>query len=397
MKVINKGKVVIKCWCNTPESGAIDQALNLSNHPVVFHHIALMPDVHQGMGMPIGGVVALKNAVSCNMVGADIACGMLAWKTNFQKDELDAETLLNLIKNIKRRIPMGNRHQTTDRWRKESEALISKYSQTCTLKNYARNKHIEISHVYTNLGTLGGGNHFLEVLYDEELTVWVIIHSGSRHIGKMIGEDGHKLAVKLNEQWHTQLPHKDLAFLPADSPEGKSYINDMEFCTEFSFQNRVCMMADVELAFNDVVPSKKVEFLEKHNIHHNFASLENHFGQNVWVHRKGATRVREGEIGIVPGSMGTSSYIVVGKKGNEDSFCSCSHGAGRSMSRSAASAKFTEEEFKDSMQGIVSVDVDRDHIDESPMAYKNIDVVMAEEADLIDIVHTLKPMANCKG
>lgn len=395
MLVVNKGKVPIKSWCQYPESGAIDQAVNLANHPAVFKHVALMPDTHQGNGMPIGGVVAFENAICPNAVGVDIACGMYASKLDLKKHQLNKTILKDIIVQIKRDIPMGFNHQSTDKWKKEAEVLIDAYKKICSDKRTVPDKNMEVSNVYSQLGTLGGGNHFVEIQYDENDDVWFMIHSGSRNIGKQVCDKYDKIAIELCAKWKTQLPAKDLAFIPVDTQEGHDYLNNMFFCTDFSFKNRECMGKDIVYAFNRIL-KKDLAVLETINIHHNYVSLEHHFGKNVWVHRKGATSAKDGQLGIIPGSMGDISVITKGK-GNPESFMSCSHGAGRKMSRSKAKANISLDDFKIVMDGIVSLDIDKEHLDESPMSYKDIKVCLAEQTDLIDIVHTLNPMANCKG
>ena len=407
MIYIDKGNVVVKSWCNSLEESTVGQVVNVANHPEIFHHVVLCPDAHMGMGMPIGCVAALNHAVSPNMVGSDIACGMLAWKTVFKKTDLDRNALMLLLTIIKSRVPMGSieekdgvwsaakGHQHDDRWMKEATRLFNDYVIDCEKNSLAIHDRVTIKEIASNLGTLGAGNHYIEIQHDEEDCVWVMIHSGSRFLGGTIGGTAHETALALNEKWHSQISHRDLAFLPIDSEEGQTYLNDVKFCVEFSFQNRLCMMSDIKDAF-DEVSGKKTEEVEMHNIHHNFVAIEHHFGKNVWVHRKGATRVREGEVGIIPGSMGSASHIVCGK-GNPESFCSCSHGAGRAMSRNAANRRFSLEEFREKMRDVVSLDVDDKHIDESPMAYKSIETVMSEQKDLVDVVHTLRPLANCKG
>ena len=221
-----------------------------------------------------------------------------------------------------------------------------------------------------------------------------MIHSGSRNIGKIIGEEYNKIALEMNEKAGEKLPDKSLAFLPVDSIEGKTYLAALNFCVKFSFLNRDLMLQEIARCVKKTLG--KFEVLEKINIHHNYAALEEHFGKNVWVHRKGATLATKDTTGIIPGSMGSSSYIVKGL-GNPDSFNSCSHGAGRRMSRSQAKKTFDLEKFQRSMKGIVSQDIDKAHIDESPMSYKDIDEVMNQQTDLVEIVHTLSPLANMKG
>lgn len=392
MKVFTSRKFPVKSWCNEPEAGAIAQALDLASHPCVFKHVALMPDTHQGYGMPIGGVAAMEGAISPNCVGVDIACGMMACKTNIKASSLDAQKLKDIVHSIKRSIPMGMRHQNSGvKYRDFAAKIYAGYDKSKSLAEGV----ITEEAIAEQLGTLGSGNHFIELQSDEDGDVWIMIHSGSRNIGKRICDVYNKIALGLCGKWHSAIPNKDLAFLPVDSSEGKAYLNDMNLCMEFSFENRRCMLVEILSQMNHYV-GEEVYSVEVINIHHNYAAIEHHFGRDVWVHRKGATRARLGELGIIPGSMGSASYIVRGL-GNEQSFQSCSHGAGRAMSRKAATGSISIEDFKKSMLKVVSEDVDSDHIDESPMAYKDISTVISEQSDLVEMVHSLKPLANCKG
>lgn len=395
MLEINKAKLQIKSWCNAPESGAIDQLVNLANHPMAVGHIVALPDVHVGCGMPIGSVIALDNAISPNMVGSDIACGMMAVKTNLYREEISNEALKKIVHQIKRDVPMGFNKQKDDKWKSEATSLVSEYIDICDAKKIPVSSNMELSNVYIQLGTLGGGNHFIEIQYDENDHVWFMLHSGSRNIGKCIGDEFDAYAKKFCEEDRVQLPTQELAHLSLSTLEGQAYLANMNFCVEFSFKNRECMAKDIKYAFERTL-GKAIEFVEMRNIHHNFAALENHFGQDVWVHRKGATSAKENQIGIIPGAMSQQSFIVSGL-GNIESMQSCSHGAGRRMSRKQAKKTITMDEFKEEMQGIVSEDINPEHLDECGKAYKDIDVCMAEQTDLVKIVHTLTPLANCKG
>lgn len=396
----NKQKVPVKIWrngINEVESGCIDQAINASNHPAIFSHVVLAPDCHQGYGLPVGGVAALENVVSPNMVGVDIACGMLAFKTNLKSDNLTEEVLRKIVKKIKQDVPMGKVHQSTNRWSNEACRLVSVYEKKCKANNLVQNPNIVTPAVYSQLGTLGGGNHFIEIQKDTDENIWIMVHSGSRNLGHRVATYYHNLAKELCKKWKVQLPHVDLAYLPTNTIEGESYLNDMTFCEQFSFENRICMLRDIISAFNDCGDFEvKDNFEEVINIHHNYVALENHFGKNVWVHRKGATSAKRGEMGIIPGSMSESSYIVKGK-GCIHSFMSCSHGAGRKMSRKKAKNTLSMDKFREDMKNIVSVDVNEGHLDECGDAYKNINSVMQLQNDLVEIVVTLMPIANCKG
>ena len=390
----DRQKVPIRNWCGNPEPAALEQAVNVSNHPAIAGHVALMPDLHPGYGMPIGGVAALKDAVSPNMVGVDIACGMMANKFDFKADWLSHDDMILIMREIRNHVPMGMKHQKDNSvFKKEARDLIDKH------KTGTRNLEkgvglVSFDAVAEQLGTLGGGNHFIEMQADEEGFMWFMLHSGSRNIGKCVCDKFNRIAKELNARHRINLPAPDLAFLPTDSEEGREYLALLDFCMDFSYLNRECMLKQIEESLKKVI-GKIPHTTERINIHHNYAALEEHFGEKVWVHRKGATCAAEGNIGIIPGSMGTSSYIVKGK-GNEEAFSSCSHGAGRVMGRNAAAKTFSMEQFRKSMQGVVFKCSEK-FLDESPMAYKDIDSVMDEQKDLVDVVHRLRPLAVEKG
>lgn len=384
MKEYNLGKLPIKSWCEKPESGAINQAVDLANHKAVIQHIALMPDTHQGMGMPIGGIVAMDGSLCPNAVGVDIACGMMAAKLNISS--LSTIQLKEIVHDIKRTIPMGFNHQKDNKWRNEATKLLEKH-------NGLDEEIVKYETIYAQLGTLGGGNHFIEIQKDEENNLWIMIHSGSRNLG-------HKIATKYNRIAKSLVGAgvypTNLAILSDTSDEGNKYLSHMRFCIDFSFKNRECMLEDCVKIMNRYVPEVNVRYSDMVNIHHNYANKEYHFGKEVWIHRKGATSAKADQLGIIPGSMGTFSYMVKGL-GNPESFESCSHGAGRRMSRSEAKQKLSKDDFTKIMDGVVSEDVDKAHLDESPMAYKDISTVMSEQTDLVEIIHTFIPIANIKG
>ncbi len=412
MKVIydDNLNVPIKCWASELEDGALEQARNMANLPNVFHHVALMPDAHQGYGVPIGGVLALEGAISPNAVGVDVSCGMRAVNTGIHFDDIKA--LLPDIRNdIRNNIPLGfsqrNPHQVRQDIKIHLNDIMAEFYEghggdICQPAWYVAKNDIPFeNYVLAAVGTLGGGNHFIELQVDESDVVWVMIHSGSRNIGKQVADYHNKVAERLCAQWFTPLPNKDLAFLPMDSDEGKSYLHDMNFAVRFAKINREYILSEVlEIISNqfDILSKTWAELksmFESIDVSHNYAQLENHFGRNVVVHRKGATSARSGQVGIIPGSMGTSSYIVEGL-GNPDSFHSCSHGAGRCMGRKQASRTISMEEFEASMDGIV-YDVCEDNLDEAPQAYKSIDEVMENQKDLVKITHRLRPIAVVKG
>jgi len=336
-------------------------------------------------------------------------CGMMAVKTDYKASSFSKEDLIEIIHLIKEKIPVGCNHQQTNRHRKEASNLFNNYITSCFEKKLTINPDINIEAIYSQLGTLGGGNHFGEFQSDIEDNLWIMLHSGSRNIGLKIANRHAVKAKEICKKYKTPLPNDDLAILLTDSQEGLEYLNDMEFAIQFSFMNRMLMLADIKAVLvkytgNDsfICTSKDIDdpnstvFI---NIHHNFAALENHFGENVFVHRKGATRVRPNIVGIIPGSMSSSSYIVRGKDTEElkKSFSSCSHGAGRTMSRTKAKENLSIDKFRKDMGNIASVDIDFSHLDESGDAYKNIQNVMSNQSELVEIIHELKPIMNFKG
>lgn len=402
-EISSKARVPIKSWCPNPETEALQQAYNLAEHPEVFSHVALMPDCHVGFGMPIGGVIACQKSVIPNAVGVDIGCGMGTFKTSLHEYDISDKSIIRaILETIKRHIPVGegNSHSKKQSW-EEFEKYLS------SIKGYlpgwldGKGDGFELDR--KNLGTLGGGNHFIEIQKDTDGNVWVMLHSGSRNLGYRIANYYHKIALSLNSKWNVQLPSKDLAYLPVDSEEGQNYLRDMKFALAYAAENRKRMLLKIKEILMDFFPN--ISFIEEINIHHNYANLEEHFGRKVWVHRKGATSARKGELGIIPGSMGTASYIVEGK-GNPDSFQSCSHGAGRTMGRAEASKKLTVEEANKAMEGVV---FDRWHklggkknkgqydLSEAPQAYKDIDTVISQQLDLITPLVKLKPLGVVKG
>jgi len=396
MKVTDSQKLPIKLWMkelSDMESGCWDQAKHLADLPFAFKHIAVMPDAHQGYGMPIGGVMATKNVIVPNCVGSDIGCGMCAVKTSLT--DIDIETLKKIMGEIRKVIPLGFGHH------KSPQAL-----DFIPTRNDGLNYEIcdsEFENARTQLGTLGGGNHFIEIQKGDDGHIWIMVHSGSRNLGFKVANHYNKLAIELNEKWHSSVPASwELAYLPVDSDEGQAYIKEMNYCVDFALANRKLMMERVKAIFRNEL-MKKEKTLEEQigfepmiNIAHNYASLENHFGQNVWVHRKGATKATKGLVGIIPGSMGTSSYIVEGL-GNRESFMSCSHGAGRRMGRNEARRVLSLEEEQKKMEGIIGKPRSNSDLDEAPGAYKDIDEVMGNQEDLVKVLVKLSPMGVIKG
>jgi tRNA-splicing ligase RtcB len=369
------------------EPGALKQAVNLSNHPEVFHHVALMPDCHLGYGMPIGGVIACPDSVIPYAVGVDIGCGVCAVPTGLADRTVSSEGIRKVFRILKSRIPVGEGHAHRQR---------QEWDQFHRLPGWLDSHTRDLA--YRNLGTLGGGNHFMEVQRDGEGTVWLMIHSGSRNLGYRIAEHHHRIA--LDRCSSMKLPDRDLAWLPAASAAGRLYIDEMQLALEYAAENRKRIMNRFREALVAVYPG--AGFGEEVNIHHNYASREEHFGRQAWVHRKGATSAAAGETGIIPGSMGTHSCIVKGL-GNPDSFSSCSHGAGRRLGRKAASRILAKEACDRSMKGIVFDGWKKRgrkkgfDLSEAPAAYKDMDTVMRSQSDLVEIVVRLQPMGVVKG
>lgn len=389
------GSVPVKSWCDDVDPNAMEQAVNLSNHPAVFHHVALMPDCHVGYGMPIGGVIACPGAIIPNAVGVDIGCGMCAVQTSFPAEEISKGNIERLFDVLKARIPLGEGH---------SHHNAQKWGHFAELPGWlpARTKELAL----LNLGSLGGGNHFLEVQEGDDGYVWLMLHSGSRNLGYRVADHHHRIAQDICSRQGVKLPSADLAYLNTESEEGQAYIREMQFALDYAKENRARMMENFKAAAKQYLPG--VEFVEEINIHHNYAAEEEHFGETVWVHRKGATAANEGQLGIIPGSMGTPSYIVSGK-GNADSYCSCSHGAGRVLGRMQASRQLSKEECDKAMEGIVFNGWNRWHgrggrkmkglldLSEAPQAYKNIESVIEAQLDLIEPLVKLYPLGVLKG
>ena len=389
--------IPILSWCAEVEPSALVQAENLARHPALRYHVALMPDCHCGYGMPIGGVVAARNAVIPSAVGVDIGCGMAAVETDIPAERLsDMRFRREIQKRLKARIPVGEGgyHKSDQSW-EGFERYLSLPGACGEFVSALDRK---------NLGTLGGGNHFIEIQKSDGGFVWLMLHSGSRNLGKRIEEFYQKQAAVLCERYYTPLADPDLAFLSMDDDAGRNYFRDMNFALEYAAENRRRMMAVFREVIEEFIP--EVTFVNEINIHHNYAALENHFGEELYIHRKGATSAKLDETGIIPGSMGTASYIVRGL-GNVRSFMSCSHGAGRRMSRNQANATLTAAECDAAMAGIVC---DRWHnvsrygknkkvldLSEAPFAYKDIDAVIASEKDLVEVRTRLTPLAVVKG
>jgi len=385
MQICHTEKIPIKMWLDEIEEGAMQQLRNLANLPFAFKHIAVMPDSHQGYGMPIGGVLATKGMIIPNAVGVDIGCGVCAMRSDLE--HVDRETLKKILGGIKASIPVGFEHHRTPQ---DERSMPGKgFPKGVVCEREYRSATFQI-------GTLGGGNHFIEVQKGSDGFIWAMVHSGSRNLGKQVADHYNRIAVRLNEKWNSPVPHAhELAYLPEDSDEGRDYIEEMKYCVEFAFRSRKLMMERIADRFSANVACS---FEPVINIAHNYARKENHFGQDVWVHRKGATSAKKGETGIVPGSQGTKSYIVAGK-GNPESFESCSHGAGRKMGRKQAvrSLDLQEEIRKMDAQGILHGIRSPRELDEAPGAYKDIADVMKHQADLVEVLVELSPLGVVKG
>ena len=388
VKMINNCPV--KIWTDYVEKSAMRHIENLTTLPFLFHHLAIMPDVHTGMGMPIGGVLACKDAVIPNAVGVDIGCGMCAVKTNWKVADIPTDVLRKqIMRGIRKRIPLGMDHH--------KEAQDEKYLPTGHDIDKMEIVKRRQEYIAKEVGTLGGGNHFIELQKDETGTLWIMIHSGSRNLGKLVGDYYNEKAKKLNERWYSVVsPDIRLSFLPLRTDEFNAYWQEMKYCVDFALCNRKLMMKRIEEVIKDAIP--EIGFEPMINIAHNYAAWERHYGQDVIVHRKGATLAREGVIGIIPGSQGTASYIVEGL-GNPESFCSCSHGAGRTLSRTAAirDLNLKEEVERLDALGIIHAIRNQNDMQEASGAYKDIETVIANEADLVKVKTRLLPVAVIKG
>lgn len=383
-------RVPIKSWAVDPEQGALDQAKNLANLPFAIKHVALMPDAHQGYGMPIGGVLFADRAVVPYAIGVDIGCGVALVETDLTIDDLSAKSLQAVLRQIARDVPVGQRSRDVAM---DADALLN-------LMGVDLPAVIQwgwFQKATQQVGTLGGGNHFLEVQGDADGRVYFMLHSGSRALGKLICDHYHKIALEQNTLWHSALPHRELAYLPVGTPDFHDYWESMEFALRFAEVNRQTMLVAVESAFRRNTPISRFEKVV--DVHHNYATWENHFGQNGIVHRKGAVRAREGDTVLIPGSMGTASYIATGL-GSPESFHTCQHGAGRLLSRSAARKMITAEDLLRTMNsaGVLMQAADPSAaVEEAPGAYKDIDLVMEASTDLITASRRLVPIGVVKG
>jgi len=389
-QIIKTEKHPIKLWLDDIEKEALQQAKNLANLPFIFKHVAIMPDAHMGYGMPIGGVMASEKMVVPNAVGVDIGCGMCAVQTSIH--HMDRDSLKTIMAGIRSAIPLGFKHHK----RRQHESHMPNIKGAPPVSELPIINR-EYRSALGQIGTLGGGNHFIEIQRGNDGFIWLMIHSGSRNLGYRVANHYNKRAIQLNAKWKSPIPKKfQLAYLPIDSEEGQNYLAEMGYCAEFARCNRKLMMARLQ----DIVHSfvTKVNFEPMIHVAHNYAAFEAHFHKKVLVHRKGATRAFKGEIGIIPGSQGAASYIVRGK-GNRDSFMSCSHGAGRKMGRKQAQRTLSlqDEIRKLDNQGIIHSVRSKRSLDEAAGAYKDIDTVLNNQLDLIQVVETLHPLAVVKG
>jgi tRNA-splicing ligase RtcB len=392
---ISEGLVPVKVYTGEIEPAARQQLVNISRLPIVHHHVAAMPDVHLGIGATVGSVIPTKRAIIPAAVGVDIGCGMMATRLSLTANELDETSLKKVFAQISRDVPVGfGQHSDRDarshaakQFQKQLKKILEKHSGI--EKRIGRNS----SWVH-QLGTLGGGNHFIEICLDESDRVWAMLHSGSRGIGNAIGSYFIQLAKKDAERNQIQLPDRDLAYFPEGAQHFDDYVEAVGWAQDYARANREEMMDLVLGAMHRHLPAFDVTE-EAVNCHHNYVERELHYGERVWLTRKGAIRAGAGELGIIPGSMGARSYIVRGK-GSAESFHSCAHGAGRKMSRKAAQKCFKVEDLVHQTEGVICRK-DKGVIDEIPGAYKNIDEVMANQSDLVDVVHTLRQVICVKG
>lgn len=403
-----KTRFPIKVWLEDMsflDENCLEQAYHLSQLPFVHKWVCLMPDTHAGKGMPIGGVIATKDVIIPNAVGVDIGCGMDFIPTNIRVEDIrevqtgNGTLIQSIIGNIMRAIPLN-----TERYKKPQESAVLDRAKQEPEK-YAPDEALLplIDDGYFQVGSLGGGNHFIELQEDQDGYLCIMIHSGSRHLGKAVCDYFHGKALELNRQWYSQVPEEyHLAFLPVSAPEGQQYIHWMNLALDYAFENRARMLEVTCSLVRELIAKHTgllTEFGTEINCHHNYAAQENHYDADVWVHRKGATRVREGELAVIPGAMGSYSYVVEGR-GNQESFCTSSHGAGRSYSRSGAMKAFSIEQVILDLreQGVVLGKRKKNDVaEECRFAYKDIDQVMAQQSDLVTAVRKLKTVGVVKG
>ncbi len=385
-------RLPVKIWTDDIDYNTQAQLSRVANLPFVYKHVAAMPDVHLGKGATVGSVVATDKAVIPAAVGVDIGCGMNAVRLSIKAKDLpdNLKAIRNAIESV---VPLGPGGQHRDAKIAGGHDISMRL---CTIfeKHPKLNKRVKANVFAKQLGTLGSGNHFIELCLDENEDVWIMLHSGSRGIGNKIGMYFIEIAKREMEKWMIHLPDKDLAYLSEGSDYYDDYIEAVSWGQDYAALNRTHMMNAVMLELRKYLPAFTIT-QEAINCHHNYVEKENHFGKNVWVTRKGAIRARKEDLGIIPGSMGDKSFIVRGK-GDSESFCSCSHGAGRRLSRTAAAKTFSVADLVSATEGI-ECRKDKGVIDEIPMAYKPIDSVMDNQTDLVEVIHTLRQVVNVKG
>jgi tRNA-splicing ligase RtcB len=395
---------LIKAWIDgvSVEDQARKQLDNIASMPFIHKHVAIMPDCHWGMGATVGSVIPTKGAIIPAAVGVDIGCGMMAVRTSLTGSDLP-DNLHGLRTEIEARVPHGRTDNGGDNdrgaWGETVPAVdVDVFSELAKITE----KHPKLAQAERraprHLGTLGTGNHFIEICLDEEDRVWVMLHSGSRGIGNRIGSYFIELAKQDMRKWFINLPDDDLAYFPQGTEHFNDYFKAVSWAQRFARLNRDVMMQATLTALGAAIPKPFETDCEAVNCHHNYVTQERHFGADVLLTRKGAVSAKEGELGIIPGSMGAKSFIVRGKGGaaGREAFFSCSHGAGRAMSRNQARKQFTLEDHAKATEG-VECRKDADVIDETPAAYKDIEAVMAAQSDLVDVVHTLKQVVCVKG
>ena len=393
--VLDGSAVPVRIWTDDIDEGSKAQLANIASLPFIHRHVAAMPDVHLGIGATIGSVIATHQAIIPAAVGVDIGCGMVAARLSLTANDIDEKRLKRVFDQITRDVPVGRDQHADGRVLVDAvrpfepglKALTDRHPQL--LKAFGR-----FSKWANQMGTLGGGNHFIEVCLDEKRRVWVMLHSGSRGIGNAIATYFIELARKDMERHMIHLPDRDLAYFREGSAHFDDYVEAVHWAQDYAMANRQAMLELVLAGLARHLPPFTVT-TEAVNCHHNYVAREHHFGADVWVTRKGAIRAGAGELGIVPGSMGARSYIVRGR-GNAESFCSSAHGAGRRMSRTAATKHFTEADLARQTEGVICRK-DKGVVDEIPGAYKDIDTVMANQSDLTEVLHTLKQVVCVKG
>ena len=394
LQELNEGRVPVKLWTGDIEASARAQLENVARLPIVHHHVAAMPDVHTGIGATVGSVIATRGAIIPAAVGVDIGCGMIAARLSLDASVLDEKVLRRLLGQIGRDVPVGF-EQHPEGWVPPAARQFAAGLKAITDRHPGVKKRVgRHSDWVRQLGTLGGGNHFIEVCLDETQHVWLMLHSGSRGIGNAIGQYFIELARREAERAQLQLPDRDLAWFGEGTPAFADYVAAVQWAQDYAAANRAAMVDLVLAALRRHLPPFEVTG-EVVNCHHNYVARERHYGADVWVTRKGAVRAGRGDTAIIPGSMGAKSYIVRGR-GEPLSFESCAHGAGRRMSRSQADRTFSERDLARETAGVVCRK-DRGVIDEIPSAYKDIDAVMANQSDLVEAVHTLKQVLCVKG